>query len=126
MNMYNTPAKEIYIAENGGWHFNKKACDYAVQNLRGMDNKPIKPLSKEEVDAMLAKYGVKLQKNKGLDYVYAANMGKSDMDSSDEKNLAQYVKRAVDDPDAADGELMGCWYTKMIFRRIPVDWEMFL
>lgn len=126
MNMYNTTAKDTYIAENGGWHFNKKACDYAVQNLRGMDNKPIKPMSKEEVDALLAKHGVKLEKNKGWDYVYAANMGKSDMDSSDEKSLAQYVKRAVDDPDAADGELMGCWYTKMIFRRIPVDWEMLL
>lgn len=125
MDMYNTTDKEIYIAENG-WHFNKKACDYAVQNLRGMDNKPIKPLSKEEVDEMLKKQGVKLEKSVGWDYVYAANMGKSDMDSSDEKNLAQYVKRTIDDADAADGELMGCWYTKMIFRRIPVDWGMFL
>lgn len=125
MDMYNTTDKEIYIAENG-WHFNKKACDYAVQSLRGMDNKPIKPLSKEEVDEMLKRQGVKLERNVGWDYVYAANMGKSDMDSSDEKNLAQYVKRTIDDADAADGELMGCWYTKMIFRRIPVDWGMFL
>lgn len=124
--MYRTPDKEIYLAENGGWHFNKKACDYAVQNLRGMDNKPIKPISKEEVDEMLKKQGVKLEHNKGWDYVYAANLGKSDMDSSDEKNLAQYVKRTIDDPDAADGEVMGCWYVKMLFRRIPVDWGNFL
>lgn len=131
MNTYNIPAKQIYLGENGGWHFNKKACDYAVQNLRGMDNKPIKPMSKEEVDEMLKKQGVKLEKNKGWDYVYAANLGKSDMGSGpgtlpDEKSLAQYVKRTIDDPDAADGEVMGCWYTKMIFRHIPVDWEMFL
>ena len=124
--MYTTPDKEIYLAENGGWHFNKKACDYAVQQLRGLDNKPIKPISKEEVDEMLKRQGVKLEKNKGWDYVYAANLGKSDMDSSDEKNLAQYVKRTIDDPDAADGELMGCWYVKMLFRRIPVDWGTFL
>ena len=123
--MYNTTDKEIYLAENR-WHFNKKACDYAVQNLRGMDNKPIKPMSKEEIDEMLKRQNVKLEKNVGWDYVYAVNMGKSDMDSSDEKSLAQYAKRTIDDADAADGELMGCWYTKMIFRRIPVDWGMFL
>lgn len=130
--MYKTPDKEIYLAENGGWHFNKKACDYAVQNLRGLDNKPIKPISKEEVDEMLRKQGVKLENNKGWDYVYAANLGKSDMGGStvgtqaDEKSLSQYVKRTIDDPDAADGEVMACWYTKMIFRRIPVDWGSFL
>ena len=121
--------KEIYIAENGGWHFNKKACDYAVQYLTGKDGNPIKPLSKEDVDALLAKYGIKLEKNKGWDYVYAANMAKSDMDGSplsDEKNQALYVKILIDDADAAEGEIMGCWYTKMIFRRIPVDWSAFL
>ena len=130
MNMYDNRQtdKEIYIAENG-WHFNKKACDYAVQYLTGKDSKPIKPLSKEDVDALLAKYGIKLEKNKGWDYVYAANMAKSDMDGSplsDEKSQALYVKILIDDADAAEGEIMGCWYTKMIFRRIPVDWGAFL
>ena len=130
MNMYDNRQtdKEIYIAENG-WHFNKKACDYAVQYLTGKDSKPIKPLSKEDVDALLGKYGIKLEKNKGWDYVYAANMAKSDMDGSplsDEKSQALYVKILIDDADAAEGEIMGCWYTKMIFRRIPVDWGAFL
>lgn len=129
--MYKTPDKEIYLAENGGWHFNKSACDYAIQTLRGADNKPIKPISKDDVDEMLKKHGVKLERNKGWDYVYAANLGKSDMGGAgsaptDEKSLAQYVKRTIDDPDGADGEVMACWYTKMLFRRIPVDWGMFL
>jgi hypothetical protein len=129
MNDYDRPTdKDIYIAENG-WHFNKKACDYAVQYLKGKDGKRIKPLSKEEVDAMLAKYGIKLEKNRGWDYVYAANMAKSDMEGSplsDEKSQAMYVKILIDDPDAADGEIMACWYVKMLFRREPVDWGMFL
>ena len=34
-----TTDKEIYLAENGGWHFNEKACDYAVRYLKGKDNK---------------------------------------------------------------------------------------
>lgn len=129
MNDYDRPTdKDIYIAENG-WHFNKKACDYAVQYLKGKEGKRIKPLSKEEVDAMLAKYGLKLEKNRGWDYVYAANMAKSDMEGSplsDEKSQAMYVKILIDDPDAADGEIMACWYVKMLFRREPVDWGMFL
>ena len=129
MNDYDRPTdKDIYIAENG-WHFNKKACDYAVQYLKGKDGKRIKPLSKEEVDAMLTKYGLKLEKNVGWDYVYAANMAKSDMEGSplsDEKSQAMYVKILIDDPDAADGEIMACWYVKMLFRREPVDWGMFL
>jgi hypothetical protein len=129
MNDYDRPNdKDIYIAENG-WHFNKKACDYAVQYLKGKDGKRIKPLSKEEVDAMLMKYGIKLEKNRGWDYVYAANMAKSDMEGSplsDEKSQVMYVKILIDDPDAADGEIMACWYVKMLFRREPVDWGAFL
>jgi hypothetical protein len=123
-----TPAKDIYLAEMG-WHFNEKACNYAVQYLKDRNNKPIKPYSKEEVDEMLKKQSVTLEKNKGWDYVYVANMAKSDMDGSplaDDKSIANYVKIVIDDADAADGEVMGCWYTKMIFRRIPVDWAMFL
>jgi hypothetical protein len=121
-------AKEMYIAEMG-WHFNEKACQYAVQYLKDRNNKPIKPYSKEEVDELLKKQNVTLQNNKGWDYVYVANMAKSDMDGSplaDDKSIANYVKIVIDDVDAADGEIMGCWYVKMLFRHIPVDWAMFL
>ena len=121
-------AKEMYISEMG-WHFNEKACQYAVQYLKDRNNKPIKPYSKEEVDELLKKQNVTLQNNKGWDYVYVANMAKSDMDGSplaDDKSIANYVKIVIDDVDAADGEIMGCWYVKMIFRHIPVDWAMFL
>lgn len=121
-------AKEMYIAEMG-WHFNERACQYAVQYLKDRNNKPIKPYSKEDVDEMLKKQNVTLEKNKGWDYVYVANMAKSDMDGSplaDDKSIANYIKIVIDDADAADGEIMGCWYAKMIFRHIPVDWAMFL
>lgn len=121
-------AKEMYIAEMG-WHFNERACQYAVQYLKDRNNKPIKSYSKEEVDELLKKQNVTLEKNKGWDYVYVANMAKSDMDGSplaDDKSIANYIKIVIDDADAADGEIMACWYVKMIFRHIPVDWAMFL
>ena len=123
-----TPAKSMYLAENG-WHFNKAACEYAIQFLKGKDNKPIKSFNKEQVDEMLKKQNVTLEKNKGWDYVYVANMAKSDMDGSplaDDKSIANYIKIVIDDPDAADGEVMACWYVKMLRRRNPVDWGMFL
>lgn len=126
--MIQTPSKMIYLAENG-WHFNKKACEYAVQYLKDRNNKPIKPYSKEEVDEMLKKHNVTLEKNKGWDYVYVASMAKSDMDGSplaDERSIANYIKIVIDDADAADGEVMACWYVKMLRRHIPIDWGMFL
>lgn len=121
-------SKEMYISEMG-WHFNEKACDYAVHYLKDRNNKPIKPYNKEEVDDLLKRQNVTLEKNKGWDYVYVANMAKSDMDGSplaDDRSIANYIKIVIDDVDAADGEVMGCWYVKMIFRHIPVDWGMFL
>lgn len=126
--MYQTPAKEMYLAEMG-WHFNKKAYDYAVQFLKGKDKKPIKPVGKEEVDEVMKKHNVTLDNNKGWDYVYAYNMAVSDMSGSSkasERDYAEYVKMLIDDPDAGDGEIMACWYVKMIRRRNPVDWGMFL
>lgn len=123
-----TPSKEIYLAENG-WHFNKKACEYAVQYLKDRNKKPIKPYSKEEVDELLKRQNVSLENNKGWDYVYVANMAKSDMDGSplsDDRSIAAYIKIVIDDADAADGEVMACWYVKMLRRHIPIDWEMFL
>ena len=101
-------AKEIYLAEMG-WHFNEKACKYAVQYLKDRNKKPIKPYSKEEVDELLKKQNVTLEKNKGWDYVYVASMAKSDMDGSplaDDKSIANYIKIVVDDADAADGEII--------------------
>lgn len=126
--MYQTPAKEMYLAEMG-WHFNEKACKYAVQYLKDRNGKPVKPYSKEEVDDLLKRQGVTLEKNKGWDYVYVASMARSDMDGSplaDDRSIANYIKIVIDDADAADGEVMACWYVKMIFRHIPVDWAMFL
>ena len=124
--------KDRYIEENG-WHFIMKACEDAVRYLKkkGASGKPepIEPWTREQVDALLQKNGIKLEKAVGYDYVYVANMLKSDSFKGsipDEAHLALGVKEAIDDIDAADGEIMACWYVKMIRRRIPVDWGAYL
>jgi len=131
-NNFQTPDKEHYLAENG-WHFNKKAYEEAVKMLRkkGATGKP-EPLdawSKEQVDDLLTKYGIKLDNKIGYDYVYAANLIKSDNYKGsvpDDAHVAMGVKEMVDDIDAADGEIMACWYVKALKRHYPVDWGSFL
>ena len=132
MDTYNTPDKMAYIAENG-WHFNKKACEEAVRMMKrkGSSGKPetLDPWSKEQVDELLNKYGIKLENKVGYDYVYVANMAKADFWKSslpDEAKVAQYVKDVVDDIDAAPGEIFVAWYAKTIARRMPVDWGAYL
>ena len=125
--------KELYIAENG-WHFNKKACEYAIKGLKKKNPatgkmESIEPMSKEQVEELLSKNNITLEKLVGYDHVYIANMAKSDFFRSslpDEQKVALYIKDVIDDADAAEGEVMACWYVKMIKRRQPVDWGSFL
>ena len=132
MDYTQTPDKMAYLAENG-WHFNKKACEAAVKMMRRRSPsgraEALDPWSKEQVDELLQKYGIKLDNMIGYDYVYVANMIKSDNFKGsvpDESHLAQGVKEAVDDIDAGEGEIFACWYAKMIRRRLPVDWGAYL
>jgi hypothetical protein len=62
----------------------------------------IQPLTKDNVDELLKRYGIVLKNKLGYDYVFAANMCKADYLSSsvpDEQHLAFFVKDYVDDPD---------------------------
>lgn len=132
MDMYNSPDKMAYLAENG-WHFNKRACEEAIRLMKRKSPsgkpEPLDAWSKEQVDELLQKYGVKLENKIGYDYVYIANMAKADFFKSslpDEQKVAQYVRDVIDDVDAADGEVFLAWYAKMIARRMPVDWGAYL
>lgn len=132
MNEYNTSDKSAYLAENG-WHFNMKACQDAVKMLKkkGPTGKPesLDPWSREQVDELLSKHGVKLDNKIGYDYVYAANLIKSDNYKGsvpDDAHVALAIKEMVDDIDAGEGEIFAVWYAKMIRRRMPVDWGAYL
>lgn len=121
-----------YLRHNG-WTFNRKACEWAVGQMRRRTanggTERITPYPKERVDEILHKYGVELQNNAGYDYVYVANMALADNYGSslkDEQSLATYIKDTIDDVDAGDGEIMRCWYAKMVSRGMPVDWEEML
>ena len=135
LDIYDDMPREMrrYLANNG-WHFNKKACMYAVdlmkkENQASKKLEKIEPFSKEQVEDMLKKYNVQISDTSNYDFVFAANMGKADYYKSsipDEHHLALYVKDVIDDPDAGDGVTMRRWYATMIANGDMVDWEEIL
>lgn len=116
------------------WHFNKKACDYAVSLMKKSNaatgkTEKIEPLTKDQVEELLTRQGVKLEHNQGYDFVYVANMAKADYLKSsieDEKHLALFVKDTIDDVDAGEGSVMRCWVAKMCAAKKPIFWDEFL
>lgn len=124
------PALMEYIMANG-WHFGKKASDFAASLMRKKkagskdETEPIKPFTKEEVDELLKKHGVTLEHNQLCDYVYVANKAKADYWGSsieDEKHLALHIKDEIDDVDRAEGLIMKMWYTMVKGNGISVPW----
>lgn len=119
-----------YLAHNG-WHFNKKACDFAVgimkkKNAATGKMEKLEPFTKEQVDAMLTRFGITLENNVGYDYIYVANKGKHALLKSsvaDEQHLALYIKDVIDDSQIGDGEIMRKWDAEMTSRGIPVQWD---
>lgn len=116
------------------WHFNKKACDYAVSLMKRLNpatgkKEKIEPMTKEQVEEMLTRQGVKLENNHGYDFVYVGNMVKADRWKSsveDEKHHALAIKDEIDDVDAGEGAVMRCWVAKMCSAKQPIFWEEFL
>lgn len=120
--------------QHHGWHFGKRACEYAVGMMKKKNpasNKieKIEPYTKEQVEDMLTKYGVTIEDTSNYDYVFIANMCKADFFKSsvpDEQHLALYVRDTLSDPDAGDGVTMRRWYATMVANGVGVDWSEML
>lgn len=125
------PQDMIDYLSNYGRHFNRKLVKFAVSKMQKKDSStgemaPIKPLSKDEVDGLLARYDIKLKNNQLYDYVYVANMCKADFLKSsvpDEARMALYIKDVIDDDDAYDGIVFNRWYADTRRKGIAIDWS---
>jgi hypothetical protein len=122
-------AMRKYIS-NYGWHFNKKACEYAVKQMKRENNKgdkvSIEPYTKDNVEDILTKYGVHLENDTLYDSVFVANMCKADYlgsSISDEMHLARYVKDTIDDVDASPETTFRRWVATCIGNGQPISWE---
>ena len=114
-----------------GWHFSKKMCEWAVSRMYkdGEENKPeqaIPNYTRERVDLLLKRFNLKLEKNKGYDDVYIANMCKFDFLGSsidNEMKLAQFIRDYIDDADAYEGMPFTRFYADCIGSGTPIIWE---
>ena len=128
--MFTPSGMKEYISQYG-WHFSKKMCEWAVSKMKTKDEstgkqKKLDALKKDEVEELLKKYGIKLEKDAGYDCVYAANMGKADYYKSsiaDESHLALFIKDYIDDPDGYDGLPFTRFYADCIGSGTPIIWE---
>lgn len=119
---------------NNGRHFNKKACEWAVKNMRKWNESTrrlerIEPMDKTAVDELLKNNGITLDDARGYDYVYVANMCKADFYGSaieDERHMALYIKCVIDDADAVSGMVFNRWLADLDTKGIAVDWEELL
>lgn len=115
---------------NNGFSFSKKACELAVSLLRKENpstkkEEVIEPWNKDQVDDLLKKHNITLEKNVGYNYVYVCNMLIADKYKSsipDEQHLALGIKDCIDDPDASPRLVFKQWVTHMDDSGIPIDW----
>lgn len=125
------PADMKKYISNYGWHFNKRAYEYAVKYMYKASNvfnkkEAVKAYSKEDVDKLLEANGISLKTKIMHDYVYVATMCKADYLGSsidDEKHLAMFVKDTIDDVDASNETTFRRWVATMVGNGIPVDWS---
>ena len=124
------PEMKAYL-RNYGYSFGKKACEFAI-SLMEKENKAtgkkekIEPYSKEKVEELMSKYGVKLENNIGYNFVYVANMSMADYwkeSIEDEQHLAKHIKAIIDDVDDNPENLFRMWIAKMDGNGIPIPWE---
>ena len=127
------PAGMREYLETYGWHFSKKMCEWAVGRMKCKDEagkqKKLDPMKRDDVEELLKKYGVKLERDAGYDCVYAANMARADYYKSsiaDEAHLALFVKDYIDDPDGYDGLPFTRFYADCIGKGEPIIWSEFL
>lgn len=118
-----------YIS-NYGWHFNRKAFEYAINTMKKYNTETnkvekLEVITKEDIDKLLKSYGVSLDNNIMYDYVFVANMCKADYYGSsitDDYHLCLYIKDTIDDVDASDETTFRRWVATMIGNGNPIDW----
>lgn len=124
------PMMRKYIS-NYSWHFSKKAFECAIKQMKRKNPttdklEPIEPWTKEQVEEMLTKHGVKLENAVLYDAAYQANWCKADLYKSsvpDEAHVALFVKDTLDDADGSDELPFRYWVQKCVALGMPVEWE---
>lgn len=131
LDLYNIlPTDMRKYLRNYGYHFSKKACEFAVSRMKHLNQatgkqEPIEYQSKESIEEIFNKYGIKLEHNEGYDFVYLWHMAKADYYKSslpDEKSVAMFVKDTIEDPDMQGSNAFRRWLADADALGIVIEW----
>lgn len=109
---------------NFGYHFNKKAYQWAVKQMGVKE-----PYTQDQIDELLKKHGVTVKNDVLYDKAYVASMAKSDyMGKSlpNEQYLALFVRDYLDDEDGTGEEAFRRWLADCVGRGVMPDFDDFL
>ena len=113
---------------NYGWHFSQKLAEYAVKRMKNAEGTSHR-WTHEQIKEMLERNDVTVEKAKGYDCMYVANMAYADFypkPLASEAQIVQYVKAYIDDPDGEEGIALTRYYADCIAKGEPLMWEEFL
>lgn len=118
------PDIEDYLAKNG-WSFSKAMYVWAVSRMKNKDGAKMRPMEKEQVQEMLKRYNITLEKDNGYDSCYVLSMLKSDYGHIilDEGMMAKMVKAYIDDADGYDGLPFTRFFADLIGSGTNAPWE---
>lgn len=109
-----------------GYHFTRKAYEYAAKCMVDRNGNKAPIISKEDLTGKLKAHNINIDNSVLYDANYVYSMGIADFYGSsivDEQHLLLFVKDMVDDPDAEEGFIFNRWYADMNLKGKPIDWE---
>lgn len=112
-----------------GWHFSKNMSEWASSKMKkkeGNIEKSITPFTRESLNSLYDKTGIKPDNAVGYDDVYIANMCKADFWGSSIRtdiDLCRWVKDVIDDVDGYDGMPFTRFYADCVGSGTPIIWE---
>lgn len=131
LDLYNIlPTDMRTYIRNYGYHFSKKACEFAVGRMKRLNpasgkKEPIEIQSKDAIEEIFTKYGIKLEHNEGYDFVYLWHMAKADYFKSslpDEKAVAMFVRDTIEDPDMLGSNAFRRWLADADAIGMVIEW----
>ena len=114
-----------YIS-NYGFHFSKRAYEFAVSLMRNRNGEKLNPITKDQFTEFLRRFGIELKHNHAYDGLFVYSMAKADYYQSsiiDEQRLAMFIRDYIDDPDASEETTFRRWLATMVGNGVPIDWE---
>lgn len=128
------PEDMVAYLRHYGRHFNKKAYEFAVSRMYKVNpqtnkKESIPPVTKEQYDSILERYGIKLENDVMYDGMYIMCMANADFLGSslpNDRMVALFVKDYVDDVDQPDGFIFNRFYADCVLSGTPIDWSELL